>query len=302
LCANRCRIGEGRWGYCGLRKNRGGRIQGVGASKGKLSWYLDPLPTNCVGDWVCPGGTGCGYPRYAYRRGPEHGYRNLAVFTHACSFDCLYCQNWQFRHRTFDADYRSAAELAGAVTAKTACVCYFGGDPSPQLPFLLNASRKAVAANAGRILRICWETNGSMAAPLLEDMAESALQSGGCVKFDLKAWSEPLHLALTGVSNRQTIANFARLAQRIPLRPEPPLLIAATLLVPGYIDAEEIKQIAAFIAGLHTEIPYSLLAFHPQSHMRDLPPTSRSQALACREAARSVGLKRVRIGNEHLLR
>lgn len=301
LCANRCRIGAGQWGYCGLRKNAGGRIEGAGAAKGKLSWYSDPLPTNCVASETCPGGTGCGYPQYAYRKGPEYGYRNLAVFTHACTFDCLYCQNWHFRDRTFDSDYRSASDLVEAVSPTTACICYFGGDPSPQLPFLVRASRQAAAANPDRILRICWETNGSMTRAWLGDMLATALQSGGCIKFDLKAWDETLHVALTGVGNRATIANFARAARSIPLRPEPPLLLASTLMVPGYVDEAEVAQIAAFIAGLNPEIPYSLLAFHPQFHMRDLPPTSRSQAHACRQAARNAGLKHVRVGNEHLL-
>jgi len=48
------------------------------------------------------------------------------------------------------------------------------------------------------------------------------------------------------------------------LRPEPPFLIASTLLVPGYIDA-------------------------------------RKQAEECFEAARQAGLKHVRVGNLHLL-
>jgi len=78
-------------------------------------------------------------------------------------------------------------------------------------------------------------------------------------------------------------------------------LIAGTLMVPGYIDAQEVLQIAEFIAGLDPEIPYSLLAFHPESHMGDMPPTSRRQADACLNAARKAGLKRVRVGNEHLL-
>lgn len=92
ICVNECRIPENGTGYCGLRRNERGRLTGVSPDQGKLSWYHDPLPTNCVGDWVCPGGTGAGYPEYAYCPGPEHGYKNLAVFFHACSFNCLFCQ------------------------------------------------------------------------------------------------------------------------------------------------------------------------------------------------------------------
>lgn len=40
---------------------------------GYYSWYNDPLPTNCVVDWICPGGTGCGYPEFVHRPGTEYG-------------------------------------------------------------------------------------------------------------------------------------------------------------------------------------------------------------------------------------
>jgi pyruvate formate lyase activating enzyme len=288
-------------GYCGLRRNVGGKLVGVSAARGKLSWYHDPLPTNCVGDWICPGGSPCGYPRFAYKKGPEYGYQNLAVFPHACTFHCLYCQNWHFRQHTFDGQFETVENLVQAVDAKTACICYFGGDPSPQLPYLLQASHKARKSNPDRILRICWETNGAMSNKLLKDVADSALKSGGCIKFDLKAMDEALHVALTGVTNRQTQANFAWLAKLIPSRPDPPFLIASTLMVPGYIDAEEVGRISAFIAALDPDIPYSLLAFHPDYMMADLPVTSRKLARECLDAARRVGLRRVRVGNMHLL-
>ena len=96
IWANQCQIPEGGLGYCGLRWNRGGQLMEASPQEDKLSWYHDPLPTNCVADWVCPGGTGAGYPKYAHCPGPELGYSNLAVFFHACTFNCLYRQNWHF--------------------------------------------------------------------------------------------------------------------------------------------------------------------------------------------------------------
>jgi len=71
LCSNACGIAEGNTGYCGIRSATKGNIRG-GTKQANLDWYYDPLPTNCVGDWVCPGGTGRGYPKYAYKNGPEH--------------------------------------------------------------------------------------------------------------------------------------------------------------------------------------------------------------------------------------
>ena len=128
-----------------------------------------------------------------------------------------------------------------------------------------------------------------------------ALKSGGCIKFDLKTGSEALSLALCGVSNRQGKENFAWLAGYVSARPDPPLLIASTLMVPGYVDEEEVREIAEFIASLNPDIPYSLLAFHPQFLMKDLPVTSKSQARACLKAAREAGLKNVNVGNIHLI-
>jgi len=196
---------------------------------------------------------------------------------------------------------RNAQELAEAVDEKTACICYFGGDPTPQLPYAIKASELALEKTSNRILRICWETNGTMHPALLKKIARLSLESGGCIKFDLKAWDENLNFALTGVTNKRTLENFASLADFSLERPDPPFLVASTLLVPGYIDRKEVTQLARFIAGLNPDIPYSLLAFYPCFLMGDLPTTSRQQAEECLEVAKEAGLKRVRIGNVHLL-
>ena len=301
LCINECSISEGEVSYCGLRTNIGGRLRGATADKAKVSWYYDPLPTNCVADWICPAGTGVGYPDFAYQKGVEYGYKNLAVFYHACSFDCLFCQNWHYRQLVSSQAWVTASRLAEAVDDRTACVCFFGGDPTPQLPHAIRVSRLALRESQGRILRICWETNGSMHPASLKQMAELSLKSGGCIKFDLKAWSEEIHIALCGVSNRRTLDNFRLLAGYIRKRPSPPLLVASTLLVPGYVGKEEVAGIAAFISSLGSDIPYALLAFHPDFLMTDLPATSKHQAMECLEAARAAGLTRVRLGNIHLL-
>ncbi|MEW6410151.1 MAG: radical SAM protein [Nitrospirota bacterium] len=301
ICVNECRISADSLGFCGLRRNKDGRLTGVTPEEGKLSWYYDSLPTNCVADWVCAGGMGAGFPKYAYKDGPEYGYKNLAVFFHACSFDCLFCQNWHFRDETLKSARRKAEELANAVDRTTSCICYFGGDPTPQLPFALKASRLAIEKNKDRILRICWETNGTMNKGLLKEMIELSLNSGGCIKFDLKTWNENLNIALTGVTNRRTLENFAFVSESIKERTVPPLLVASTLLVPGYIDEKEIRGIARFIASLDKNIPYALLGFYPHFYMSDLPTTYRRDAQRYLEIAQEEGLIRVRIGNIHLL-
>jgi pyruvate formate lyase activating enzyme len=118
-------------------------------------------------------------------------------------------------------------------------------------------------------------------------------------------WNLPEHLivsqALSGVSNQRTLENFTLAGMRFADRPEPPPVIASTLLIPGYIESEEVKKIAQFIASINPDIPYTLLAYAPNFFMSDLPVTSTPQAQASLEAARQAGLRNVRIGNRHLL-
>jgi pyruvate formate lyase activating enzyme len=286
LCANECHISVGGRGFCGLRVNRGGKLVHLAgtADKGILRWHYDPLPTNCVASWVCPGGK-------------KHGYNNLAVFYGACTFNCLFCQNCQFRNMSPEDEMTTSAELAARADARTFCVCYFGGDPSAQMLHALSTSRIL----ARRAVRICWETNGSMHPRLLDEMVDLALDTEGCIKFDLKAHDANLHKALIGVSNECTLHNFARAAARFSQRGEPPLLIASTPLVPGYADVQEVRRLAGFIASLDPGIPYSLLGFHPHFFMSDLPRTSVRHAEECERAALDVGLTRVHIGNRRLL-
>lgn len=254
-----------------------------------------------MADWVCPGGSGCGFPQFSHAKTSEWGFKNLAVFFKSCTFNCLFCQNWHYREESLVWGQQSTDEIAESVDDRTSCVCYFGGDPSSQILYALAASKRAMERQTKGILRICWETNGSMNTPLLDKAAALSLKSGGCIKFDLKAWHEELHYALCGVSNQQTLANFEHLARYYQDRPSPPLLIASTLLVPGYIDQEEVREIASFIAALDPQIPYNLLGFYPHFAMQDLPRTSVKHAERCRKAALESGLERVKLGNAHLL-
>lgn len=305
LCMHKCGLENDAKSYCGLRYVSNGKLIFLSsASEGRLDYYLDPLPCNCCASWFCPAGTGAGYPEFSYREGPEYGYYNLSVFFYGCSFDCLFCQN--YHHKSVKLGRKvSKKELLHTYASnnRVSCVCYFGGSPEPQFAYAL-ASGQAIydyAQNNNRISRICFEWNGSGNPKFVRKAAELSLKSGGNIKFDLKAFDESLHYALTGVSNARTLENFAMIAKEFfELRADLPVLNATTLLVPGYIDEEQIEKIASFIASLNENIPYSLLGFSPQYEMSDLPYTSRDLAYRCKKVAEKY-LKHVNIGNEHIL-
>ncbi|MDK2383868.1 MAG: radical SAM protein, partial [Candidatus Korarchaeota archaeon] len=305
LCSASCRLADGSsTSYCGLRRLEKDRLVSLSTpTRGLLSYYLDPHVTNCCNSWFCPGGTGLGYPRYAVRRGPEYGFYNLALFLYGCSFDCLFCQNWEHKllgqARTIQASDLVEVTLRNrAIT----CWCWFGGSPEPQLPFVLHASRRIMEEKpSGRVLRICYEWNGDGHPELVRRAAELAYESGGTVKFDLKAWTPEVHVALTGRDNKRALDNLAMVAEEFHGKGRfPPVLGASTLLVPGYVDEEEVEGIARFIASLSDDIPYTLLVFHPDFRMRDLPVTPEKQVWRCYEAARRH-LRYVNVSNLHLL-
>lgn len=279
VCVHRCG-GEGV-SFCGLLED-GKRWAGTG-SKGLLEWYYDDLPTNCVATPFCP------------ERG-HFGYQNLAVFYAGCSFHCLFCQNWHFHTLlTERKPLVSVQELLKAVHPRVACVCFFGGDPGPQVAHALAFARKV-----WKRLRICWETNGAVHPGILQVMYRLSCESGGMLKVDIKAFDERVHLALTGVTNKRTLENFQWLAEESK-KYDRPTVVASTLLVPGYVTEDEVASIAAFIARINPNIPYVLLGFAPNFFFDNLPTTSIEHAEKALRRCKEVGLKNVSVGNRFLL-
>ena len=301
ICSNKCRITEGKKGYCGIRTNTDGVLTGGDSQTGMVEWYHDPIPTNCVSEWVCPASTDAGFPIFTKVQGVEFECNNLAVFYSACNYNCLFCQNWQFRESYEYAYTMSSKELADRIDDTTTCLCFFGGDPTPQLLHAIETAKIAMKKRKGKVLRICWETNGSMNPELLTQMMSLSLQSGGNIKFDLKCWSKELHIALCGVSNERALSNFELAVKLSKNRPDPPPVVASTLLIPGYIDEKEMAGLSRFIALQNPRIPYSLLGFRPEFLMDDLPATSREHAGNALKIAAKEGLTNIHIGNRRLL-
>lgn len=218
--------------------------------------------------------------------------------------NCLCCQNWHYRNLAAKLEpVMSAESLAAKADAHVSCICFFGGDPSVQMPHALKTSQLALekAEKEKRIFRVCWETNGYWKKEFALKAAQLSFVSGGITKFDLKAWDENLNKALSGVSNVPTLRSFKMIGEKFfKKRADLPILTASTLLIPGYVDAEEVRSLASFIAEVDSRIPYTLLAFYPQYVMTELPTTSRELAIKCRDTAEEY-LENVRIGNVQLL-
>jgi pyruvate formate lyase activating enzyme len=188
-------------------------------------------------------------------------------------------------------------ELASAANDKTACVCYFGGDPSCNPQHSVETSQLLMEE---RGIKVCYETGGIISSKWLTKIADVVEGSGGTIKIDLKALNPSLYEAMTGVSNESVLKNFRELARR-GLQIDRPFLVASLLLVPGYVGVSEVRRLSKFIADCDPTIPTALLGFAPHHGMSDLPRTSRKHATEAQAAAVEAGLTNVRIGNLGLL-
>ncbi|TFF67546.1 radical SAM protein [Candidatus Thorarchaeota archaeon] len=290
-CGNHCRLRNGEVGFCSLRTAKEGKIIERYYDAAIVSWYRDLLPTNCVADWVCP----VREQRYTPDGRRRH---NLAVFYGSCNSDCLFCQNSSYKEMMRDGQpLMTPDQLASAADDRTACVCFFGGDPSCNAEHSVRTAQKV---NEDADVAVCYETNGNISTRWLRPIADVVEDYGGTIKFDLKAVSDEIYTALTGISNATVLQNFERLAER-GLNREGEFLVASILLVPGYVGLKELRRIAEFIANCDPTIPTALLGFQPHHWMRDLPRTSREHAEQAKDAVEEMGLKNVRIGNRGLL-
>jgi pyruvate formate lyase activating enzyme len=286
ICGNRCKIGKGEKGYCGLRENENGVLKSkVNSYNALCEWYYDPIPTNCCASWFCN----------AEIEGKN--LYNLAVFFYGCSFNCLFCQNYSHKFIEKGPILPIEELLKKAINDSVYCICFFGGSPEPQLPFAIKFSEEILKIKK---VRICFEWNGNGNENLVMKAGEIAFKSGGIIKFDLKAFDENLNIALTGISNKKTYENFKLIAKEFLSKSDFSVLTATTLLVPYYIDEVEVEKIAKFISDINPEIPYSLLVFYPEFFLNDLPVTPNEIVFKCYDKAKKY-LKNVHIGNLHLL-
>ena len=75
------------------------------------------------------------------------------------------------------------------------------------------------------------------------------------VSIGLKAYGEKLHRDYTSESNKTILENFKKIYHSgVPM-------MAETVLIPGYIDHEEIGKIAKFIASVDPNIRYQIDAY-----------------------------------------
>ena len=218
---------------------------------------------------------------------------SYTVFLAGCNFKCLNCQNWSIScYPDIEAGVRGyvdpavlAAEcvdrlfsLEGALIGADR-IFFSGGAADIHLPYVEEVVRRA------RLLRpetkVNFDTNGY----LTEESFERVLALTTSVTFDIKAFDDEVHRALTGAS----VAPVLRNAELIGSEHADQLWEYRVLVIPEITDTQ-VRPICDFIASIDRALPVCFLAFRPNYVLERHPWADVVLMENCVDTARGAGL------------
>jgi putative pyruvate formate lyase activating enzyme len=149
---------------------------------------------------------------------------SFTIFFWSCTFSCVYCQNWTMSQRFEKPTIISEKELAKIIDAHSHCknVNFVGGDPTPQLPFILK-TLKDVKSN----IPVVWNSNFYMSEKsmaILKDLVDIYLS-------DFKYGNDKCAERLSGIKNYTRIIKRNHL-----LAAKDAELVIRHLVLPSHIE------------------------------------------------------------------
>ena len=268
-CGHCCPIPEGRLGVCRVRFNRGGKLM---------------VP------WGYTGGVQCD----PIEKKPFfHAYPGALAYSFGmlgCDLHCGYCQNWVTSQALRDpeavAPPRRATPKAlatAAVRQRARVIVSTYNEPLITSEWAVAVFREA--RKEGLITGFVSNGNGT------PEVLEYLRPWVDLYKVDLKSFRDRQYRRLGGRLEPilETIASLFQQGFWLEI---------VTLLIPGFNDSEdEVRQLAAFLAGVSPDIPWHVTAFHQDYKMTDPDNTSAEMLMAAAEIGRQEGLRYVYAGN-----
>jgi pyruvate formate lyase activating enzyme len=270
LCSHRCRIPAGRAGLCGVRENRGGKL--LTLVYGRLvASNVDPIEKKPLFH-VAPGSL------------------SYSIATAGCNFHCAHCQNYQISQVERNAGripghYASPEEvITAAREAGCRSVAYTYTEPTVFFEYALDCMKRARQAG---LLNV-FVSNGYMTPECLD----AAVPFLDAANVDLKAMTEDFYRKVCGAHLEPVLRSIRELWQRGVW------VEATTLVIPHHNDsAEELREIARFLASVSPDLPWHVTGFHPTYRLTEEPPTPVAALELGRRVGSEEGLRYVYAGN-----
>lgn len=270
-CAHVCKLEEGEYGICGVRRVEGGELKllvyGLAAALN-----IDPVEKK---------------PMFHFL--PDTSV--LSFGTVGCNFKCKFCQNYTIsqypqEHQHHIIGQELSPERIVALALENGCdsIAYTYNEPIVFFEYTYDTAKLAHAQGLKNIyVTSGYETRKALdlLAPYLDGM-----------NIDIKSFSDTFYRETCG-ARLKPVLEAVRYAHEKGIWIE-----ITTLLISGKNDSdEEIRSIARFIADLDASIPWHLSAFHPTYKMLDIPRTPAQTLRRAYKIGQEEGLKYLYVGN-----
>jgi len=269
LCARRCLIKDGSFGFCRVRKNESGKLYSLNYGK-TCAAHADPIGKKPLSHF-------------------HPGAYVMSIATVGCNFRCQFCDNWNIsqEREIIGKDFPPEDVIRAAKDYGCQGVSYTYTEPTI---FFEYAYDTAVLAHKEGLFNT-FVTNGYMTpeairtiAPYL-DATTVDFKGGGDPKFYREFSSvpsvEPIYEALSEMKKQDIHIEVTN------------------LIVPKIGDSmDQLDDLARWIyENLGADTPFHLLRFHPDYNLTTIRSTEIKTLEEAYEVSRRAGLNYVYIGN-----
>ena len=277
-CAWYCRIAPGHTGVCCTRYNDAGSLYSLVYGKA-IGLHMDPVEKK---------------PLYHFLPG-----KNLLSFgTAGCNFGCLFCQNWEMsqatKSKTIQNIQRAIDRLSIPSTPQqivdlalqngASGIAYTYNEPAIFIEYACDTAR--LAKKKG--LKNVYVSNGFESHETFTYIGKYL----DAINIDLKSFQPQFYQNICKATIEPVKENIKKFFKS-GIETE-----VTTLLIPGYNTGDtELQEIAGFLCGISSDIPWHVSAFYPAYHMRDVPPTPYHDLLRAYHIGKKAGLKYIYVGN-----
>ncbi len=270
-CHHKCVIEMNACGKCGVRINENGILfsKAYALTPGL---NLDPIEKK---------------PLFHF----QPGTLSLSVGAYGCNFSCAFCQNYILSQSVKEPDFKLPKIhlppediIKQALDYECPSISYTYSEPTVWAEYTLDTIK--LARKHG--IKSVYVSNGFMSDELLVELAPVL----DAANIDLKSFSNDFYLKYTGARLDPVLDNIKK------LHDSGVWVEITTLVIPGLNDSpEELREIAEFIAGIDSKIPWHISRFFPMYKMLDREPTSVETLIDAYEIGKTKGLNNVYLGN-----
>ncbi len=269
LCPNKCILGSGQRGICGVRENIQGKLYSLVYGQ-PVSVHVDPIEKK---------------PLYHFL--PSSKAYSLG--TAGCNLDCKNCQNWDIAHRSpEDVDSRKMTPeevVEAAVNSKAEVIAFTYNEPTVWYEYMYDIAK--LAKEEG--LKTASISSGYINPEPLKKL----LPHLDAMKIDLKGFNDETYQQLNQGRLQPVLDSIKTVHQ------SDTWLELVNLIVPGYTDnLDEIEEMCQWIYDeVGPDVPLHFSRFSPAYKLPNLPPTSSQTLIEARKICLESGLNYVYIGN-----